>query len=113
MARWFSCARHDNSRLDDDGFLAVMRIALGLEYDGAGFCGWQSQANGCGLQDSLEKALAGIADHPLRVIAAGRTDTGVHALSQVIHLSLIHISEPTRRTPISYAVFCLKKKTKK
>lgn len=66
-----------------------MRIALGLEYDGAGFCGWQSQANGCGLQDSLEKALAGIADHPLRLIAAGRTDTGVHALSQVIHFDTL------------------------
>ena len=66
-----------------------MRIALGLEYDGAGFCGWQSQADGCGLQDSLEKALAGIADHPLRVIAAGRTDSGVHALSQVIHFDTL------------------------
>lgn len=62
-----------------------MRIALGLEYDGAGFCGWQSQAGGCGIQDSLEAALQVIAGHALRVAAAGRTDTGVHALCQVVH----------------------------
>lgn len=62
-----------------------MRIALGLEYDGAGFCGWQSQPGGCGVQDSLERSLQAMAGHELRVTAAGRTDTGVHALSQVVH----------------------------
>lgn len=62
-----------------------MRIALGLEYDGSKFCGWQSQADGCAVQDSLERALQKLANHPLRVSAAGRTDTGVHALSQVAH----------------------------
>lgn len=62
-----------------------MRIALGIEYNGSGFCGWQSQPGGCGIQDQLESALAGIAGHPLRVTAAGRTDTGVHALGQVVH----------------------------
>ena len=62
-----------------------MRLALGLEYDGAPFCGWQSQPGGCGVQDHLEKALQTMAGHPLRVIAAGRTDTGVHAMIQVIH----------------------------
>lgn len=62
-----------------------MRIALGLEYDGAGFCGWQSQINGCGVQDCLERALRLMAGHELRVSAAGRTDSGVHALSQVAH----------------------------
>ena len=62
-----------------------MRLALGLEYDGAGFCGWQSQAGGCGVQDSLERALHVMAGHTLRVTAAGRTDTGVHALCQVVH----------------------------
>ena len=62
-----------------------MRIALGIEYDGADFCGWQSQANGCGIQDALEAAITSIAQHPIRVHAAGRTDTGVHALMQVVH----------------------------
>lgn len=62
-----------------------MRIALGLEYDGTGFCGWQSQANGRAVQDSLERALRDMAGHTLRVSAAGRTDAGVHALCQVVH----------------------------
>lgn len=62
-----------------------MRIAIGLEYDGRGFCGWQSQPSGCGVQDHLEKAVAGIAGEKLGVTAAGRTDTGVHASFQVAH----------------------------
>lgn len=62
-----------------------MRIALGLEYDGSGFCGWQSQAGGGSVQDALEAALAAIADAPTRVVCAGRTDAGVHALAQVVH----------------------------
>ncbi len=62
-----------------------MRIALGLEYDGRHFCGWQTQSNGCGIQDRLEHALSQLSQHPVSVVAAGRTDTGVHALSQVIH----------------------------
>lgn len=62
-----------------------MRIALGLEYDGSRFCGWQSQPSGCGVQDALEQALSGIAGKPVRVVTAGRTDTGVHALHQVVH----------------------------
>jgi len=62
-----------------------MRIALGVEYDGRGFCGWQSQAAGCGVQDALERALARVASHAVRVVAAGRTDSGVHASAQVVH----------------------------
>ena len=62
-----------------------MRFALGLEYDGADFYGWQSQANGRGVQDAVERALSTIADTSIRVICAGRTDTGVHALGQVVH----------------------------
>lgn len=62
-----------------------MRIALGLEYDGAGFCGWQSQADRGSVQDALEAALAKVAAAPLRVVCAGRTDAGVHALAQVVH----------------------------
>ncbi|MFM9836569.1 MAG: tRNA pseudouridine(38-40) synthase TruA [Methylophilaceae bacterium] len=62
-----------------------MRIALGVEYDGAGFCGLQSQPEGCGVQDALEKAIESIAEHDIRIHAAGRTDTGVHAMIQVVH----------------------------
>ena len=88
-----------------------MRIALGLEYDGSGFCGWQSQVgraavggppqdscaapSGGGaqrrgptkgaVQDAVESALSMVADAPTRVVCAGRTDAGVHALAQVVH----------------------------
>lgn len=62
-----------------------MRIALGLEYDGRGFCGWQTQPGGCAVQDHVELALAKFVAHPVSVTAAGRTDTGVHALAQVVH----------------------------
>ncbi len=62
-----------------------MRIALGLSYDGSSFVGWQSQPCAGGVQDALEAAIASIAAHPVRVHAAGRTDTGVHALGQVVH----------------------------
>lgn len=62
-----------------------MKIALGLEYDGSQFCGWQSQRGVRTVQDSLECALSTVADHAVKTICAGRTDTGVHALEQVIH----------------------------
>ena len=62
-----------------------MRLALALEYDGSAFCGWQSQPSGCGVQDALERALSEIASEAVRVTAAGRTDAGVHAVSQVVH----------------------------
>lgn len=62
-----------------------MRIALGLEYDGAAFAGWQSQPHGNTVQDALERALANIAGAPIRVVCAGRTDAGVHAAAQVVH----------------------------
>jgi tRNA pseudouridine38-40 synthase len=62
-----------------------MRIALGVEYDGAPYCGWQSQAGACGVQDFVEKAIKNIAEHEIRIHAAGRTDTGVHAMMQVVH----------------------------
>jgi tRNA pseudouridine38-40 synthase len=62
-----------------------MKFALGLEYDGAGFTGWQSQPGGKTVQDALEAALSAIAGVPIRVVCAGRTDTGVHATAQVVH----------------------------
>lgn len=62
-----------------------MRIALGLEYDGAAFTGWQTQSDGRAAQDALERALATLAETPIATICAGRTDTGVHAIDQVVH----------------------------
>jgi len=62
-----------------------MRIALGVEYDGSRFFGWQSQAEGHTVQDALQAALGSIATEQVDIIAAGRTDTGVHALEQVVH----------------------------
>ncbi len=64
-----------------------MRIALGVEYNGSHYFGWQSQAGGHTVQDALQVALSGIANEPISVIAAGRTDTGVHALEQVVHFN--------------------------
>src|SRR5687768_14417129 len=61
------------------------RIALGLEYDGSAFAGWQAQAHAKGVQSAVEAALSSVADHPVEVIAAGRTDAGVHAAMQVVH----------------------------
>ena len=62
-----------------------MRIALGVEYDGSGFCGWQTQPSGCAVQDVLERALSEVAHEPVATTCAGRTDAGVHALAQVVH----------------------------
>lgn len=62
-----------------------MRIAIGVEYDGTDFCGWQLQQGVRTVQGVVEQALSKVADHPVRVTCAGRTDTGVHALEQVIH----------------------------
>jgi tRNA pseudouridine38-40 synthase len=71
-----------------------MRIALGLEYDGAAFCGWQTQPSACGVQDHLQKALSQFAAAPVEVTAAGRTDTGVHAVAQVVHFDSPVTREP-------------------
>lgn len=70
-----------------------MRIVLGIEYDGQGYWGWQSQAQGLTVQDVLQAALSQIAAAPITVTAAGRTDTGVHALEQVIHFD-VQVARP-------------------
>lgn len=62
-----------------------MRIALGLEYDGSRFLGWQTQPEGGAVQDALEPALATIGGEAIVVTCAGRTDRGVHAREQVVH----------------------------
>ncbi len=66
-----------------------MKIALCLEYDGRAFHGWQTQPGGGTVQDALEKALAEIADEPIAVVCAGRTDAGVHASCQVVHFECL------------------------
>jgi len=64
----------------------IQRIALGVEYDGHGFCGWQAQKEGQRtVQGAVEEALSSVANKPVRVICAGRTDTGVHGVEQVVH----------------------------
>jgi len=60
-----------------------------LEYDGSRYCGWQSQPEGCAIQDVLETALSQIAHEEIRIITAGRTDSGVHALYQVVHFDTV------------------------
>lgn len=62
-----------------------MRIALVLEYDGSRYHGWQAQSGLNTVQSKVELALSKVADEPISVVCAGRTDTGVHATNQVIH----------------------------
>lgn len=62
-----------------------MKIALGVEYNGSEFYGWQAQANLQTVQGHLEAALGNIAAEPIKVFCAGRTDAGVHATGQVVH----------------------------
>jgi tRNA pseudouridine38-40 synthase len=68
-----------------------MRYALGIEYDGKNYCGWQRQNNAMTVQEKVEKALSKIADEPIEVVCAGRTDTGVNATNQVIHFETLKI----------------------
>lgn len=63
-----------------------VRLALGVAYRGAAYHGWQSQADGKTVQDVLEAALSSFVDRRVKTICAGRTDTGVHGLNQVVHL---------------------------
>jgi tRNA pseudouridine38-40 synthase len=63
-----------------------LRIALGVEYKGSRYRGWQRQASGVlTVQETLEKALSRVADSPVSLMCAGRTDAGVHACGQVVH----------------------------
>ncbi|WP_373778911.1 tRNA pseudouridine(38-40) synthase TruA [Glaesserella sp.] len=62
-----------------------MKIALGIEYDGSRYFGWQRQQNVDSVQQKLEEALSVIANTPVEVLCAGRTDAGVHATGQVVH----------------------------
>ena len=72
----------------------MRRLVVGLEYDGAAFCGWQSQQCGCGVQDAVQRALSPANGGAPIVHAAGRTDAGVHAALQIAHFDAA-----ARRTP--------------
>ncbi len=73
------------------------RLALGLAYRGGAYQGWQSQPGGRTVQDRLEHALSAFADAPVATVCAGRTDAGVHASNQVVHLDA-----PVEREPFSW-----------
>jgi len=68
------------------------RVALGIEYNGRGFNGWQAQKSPHTktVQQTLEQALSEVADHPVTLVCAGRTDAGVHATGQVVHFDHRH-----------------------
>lgn len=65
--------------------MSHQRIALGIRYDGSAYHGWQVQEDLLTVQFELERALSRVANHPVNVVCAGRTDAGVHATSQIIH----------------------------
>ena len=62
-----------------------MKYALGVEYAGSAYCGWQRQPHCASIQQHLEAALGFVANHPVELVCAGRTDAGVHAIEQVAH----------------------------
>ncbi len=82
----------------------MRRVALLVEYDGKDFIGWQRQAIGVSVQSVLEQAAGRLTDGvPIACTAAGRTDSGVHATGQVVHLDLPEaLSLPTIRNALNY-----------
>jgi tRNA pseudouridine38-40 synthase len=71
------------------------RYAVGIEYDGSGFSGWQTQQSLRTIQSLVESALSGVAAEPLEVVCAGRTDAGVHARWQIAHFDT-NVTRPMR-----------------
>jgi tRNA pseudouridine38-40 synthase len=71
----------------------AQRIAVGIEYDGYAYSGWQSQETARGIQSEVERALSFVADHPVEVTCAGRTDAGVHAIGQVAHFDTTSVRD--------------------
>jgi tRNA pseudouridine38-40 synthase len=74
-----------------------MRLALGLSYRGTRHQGWQTQPSGLAVQDHVERALSSFVGRGMRCVCAGRTDAGVHALNQVIH-----VDSPVEREPVAW-----------
>ncbi|MGF1776590.1 tRNA pseudouridine(38-40) synthase TruA [Vibrio nomapromontoriensis] len=75
-----------------------MRVALGIEYNGANYYGWQRQRDVNSVQAELEKALSVVANQPIEVMCAGRTDAGVHGTGQVVHFDSPVIRKPAAWT---------------
>jgi tRNA pseudouridine38-40 synthase len=65
------------------------RIAAVVEYDGSAYAGWQSQTHAISIQDTVQQAISFVAGSRVQIVCAGRTDTGVHALHQVIHFDTV------------------------
>lgn len=73
-----------------------VRYKLTVEYFGINFCGWQSQINGVSVEDTIAKAVFMFSGQKISIVPAGRTDAGVHAYGQVIHLDLPVRYEPKK-----------------
>ena len=71
-----------------------MRFAIGVEYNGHPYSGWERQVRGRTVQGDLETALSTVANEPIAVRAAGRTDAGVHATGQVVHFDTQAVRPP-------------------
>lgn len=63
----------------------LQRIAVGIEYDGSRYAGWQRQSDAPSIQAEVERALGAVADHAIEAVCGGRTDAGVHSHGQVAH----------------------------
>ncbi len=74
--------------------VGTRRIALGVEYDGTGYRGWQDQAGLPSIEGALAEALGRVADHEVSLTCGGRTDAGVHAAGQVVHFDTTALREP-------------------
>ena len=70
------------------------RWAVGLEYEGGAYCGWQTQSDAPSVQAALQAALSRVADEPIALTCAGRTDAGVHARGQVAHFDTAAVRAP-------------------
>jgi len=81
-------------RFSSENGLAPQRIALGIAFDGRSWQGWQKQTHGQTVQDALEGALGAFVGSTINTVCAGRTDTGVHALNQIVHLDTQVIRSP-------------------
>jgi tRNA pseudouridine38-40 synthase len=82
---------------DETAAAGGRRVALGIAYAGQRYQGWQSQPGGLTVQDRVEAALSEFAATPITTVCAGRTDAGVHALNQVLH-----VDAPVTRDPFSW-----------
>ena len=73
----------------------MARIAVGIEYEGSAWHGWQSQTAAQSVQQAVEAALSRVADQPVATVCAGRTDAGVHAVGQVVHFDCDSVRLPS------------------